>query len=115
MHENIISFHEGKLLHGHWEKVRADLDKNVYWSTNDKGFDFKGKDFKKWQAFGHDENSLIEDPNFVDAANENFTLKVNSPALKLGFKPFDHSKVGVYGDKDWIEKAKKFKPTPLFP
>ncbi|MCM8530454.1 MAG: right-handed parallel beta-helix repeat-containing protein [Lentisphaeraceae bacterium] len=112
---NIVSFDKGKLLHGHWEKVKADLDKNVYWSTNEKGFDFKGKNLRDWQAFGHDENSIIEDPNFVDAANDNFNLKPSSPALKLGFRPFDHSKVGVYGSENWIEKAKKFKPTPLFP
>jgi hypothetical protein len=33
-------------------------------------------------------------------------LKPDSPALKIGFKPFDYSKAGVYGNKKWIKLAR---------
>lgn len=40
-------------------------------------------------------NSIIADPLFVDIANQNFKLKPESPALKLGFKQIDQSKIGL--------------------
>ena len=36
---------------------------------------------------------------FVDPENGDFRLKSNSPALKLGFVPFDMSKVGLQSDE----------------
>jgi hypothetical protein len=36
------------------------------------------------------------DFNFVDL----------SVAEKIGFKPFDYSKAGVYGNEDWVNKAR---------
>ena len=50
---------------------------------------------KKQQRDGVDSHSLAVDPLFVDAANGNFRLKPNSPALKMGFVQFDMSKVGL--------------------
>ena len=38
-----------------------------------------------------DLHSVIADPLFVDPAKGDFRLKPDSPALKLGFKPFDAS------------------------
>ena len=34
------------------------------------------------------------DPMFVDPANDDYRLRANSPALKLGFQPIDLSKIG---------------------
>lgn len=50
---------------------------------------------KKAQSEGIDVHSLAVDPMFVDPANGDFRLKPDSPALKLGFVPFDMSKVGL--------------------
>jgi hypothetical protein len=56
---------------------------------------FSGAALDQWQARGHDTNSVIADPQFVDAGSGDFRLKPESPALKLGFKPIDLSNVGV--------------------
>ena len=53
--------------------------------------------FEEWQERGFDKNSIVADPLFVDAANDDYSLKPDSPALKLGFKPIDISKVGLRG------------------
>ena len=50
---------------------------------------------EKQQSDGVDAHSLAVDPLFVDPANGDFRLRPNSPALKLGFVPFDLSKVGL--------------------
>jgi hypothetical protein len=68
---------------------------------------------QQWREKGYDANSIIADPLFVDADNFDFRLKPDSPALKIGFKPFDYSKTGVYGEQAWIEKAKNVKFPPL--
>ena len=36
----------------------------------------------------------MADPLFVAPEKDDFRLKENSPALALGFKPFDYSKAG---------------------
>lgn len=48
------------------------------------------------RQFGMDSGSVVADPCFVDAKNYNFTLKDESPAFKLGFKPIDTSDVGCF-------------------
>ena len=42
-----------------------------------------------------------------------FRLKPDSPALKLGFKPFDYTQAGVYGDPAWVAKANEVTYPPL--
>ena len=51
-----------------------------------------------WQALGFDAHSLKADPKFVDRANDNYDLQPDSPALKLGFKPIDTSRIGLCSD-----------------
>jgi parallel beta-helix repeat protein len=47
-----------------------------------------------WLKAGFDGNSLLADPRFVDPAHDNYALRPDSPALKLGFQPIDTSQVG---------------------
>ncbi|MFC1719228.1 right-handed parallel beta-helix repeat-containing protein [Candidatus Poribacteria bacterium] len=53
--------------------------------------------FEEWQEYGLDKNSVVADPMFVDPENDDYSLKPDSPALKLGFKPIDLSTVGLRG------------------
>jgi len=64
-----------------------------------------------WRALGYDEHSLFADPLFVDAANGDYRVRPESPALKLGFKNFDVSSAGLLPDfpKEWLEGTGKEK------
>ena len=56
-------------------------------------------EWASWQAVGMDKNSVVADPLFVDAAKDDWRLKADSPALKLGFKPIPVEKIGPYADE----------------
>ena len=49
----------------------------------------------EWRKMGFDTHSVIADPLFVNPANDDYRLKPESPALKLGFVPIDVSKIGI--------------------
>lgn len=52
------------------------------------------------QQFVQRGNEIISgDPGFVDAANADFRLREDSPALQLGFKPIPVEKIGLYKDR----------------
>jgi len=53
--------------------------------------------FEEWQESGFDKHSIIANPLFVDSDSDDYSLKPDSPAFKLGFKPIDISKVGLRG------------------
>ena len=95
---NIVYFWEGNLLGSTWKNDRFIVDRNIYWKpsgTNQANMKFAGATFDQWRARGHDTNSLITDPGFVDGMKANFRLKADSPARALGFQQIDLRKVGV--------------------
>lgn len=51
--------------------------------------------FDDWRAMGFDRNSIVADPLFVSPGTEDFHLRDDSPALKLGFIPIDVSEAGI--------------------
>ena len=53
--------------------------------------------FADWKKRGLDANSITADPLFVDLENDDYSLKPESPAFKVNFKPIDISKVGLRG------------------
>jgi len=111
---NIVYYTEGVLLSGPWTQVKINMDNNCYWNAAGKPVDFVGKTLDDWRKeTGHDKTSIVADPLFVDPQNFDFHLKPDSPALKLGFKPFDYTKAGVYGDPEWIKKANSVTFPPL--
>ena len=75
----------------------CDADTNIFYCAQnveqaEKFVESKRKD-------GIEKNSIIADPLFEDVANANFKLKPESPALKLGFKQIDMSKIGLKTDE----------------
>ena len=52
-------------------------------------------EWSSWQAEGWDKNSLVADPLFVDWKNDDFRLKPESPAFKLGFEAIPVEKIGI--------------------
>lgn len=95
---NLVFFDSGVLLGSSWKNDRFVIHGNLYWDTRAGGdpakMKFAGGTWEQWRARGHDTNSVIADPLFVDAAKQDFRLQPGSPALKLGFRPVDVSQVG---------------------
>ncbi len=103
---NIIYFNEGTLTSSNWHKFNLHSDYNCYFDARTKDVKFSDLVFPDWQKTGKDIHSVIADPMFVDPASFDFHLKSNSVAKKIGFKPFDYSKAGVYGSAEWTQLAK---------
>ncbi|RLA58582.1 MAG: right-handed parallel beta-helix repeat-containing protein, partial [Epsilonproteobacteria bacterium] len=62
-----------------------DVDNNIYFYPGVKAF------LAEQQKQGIEKHSLAVDPGFRDVKNGDFRLKKNSPAIKLGFVPFETS------------------------
>lgn len=96
---NIVYFNAGNLLGSNWSNENYQMDRNVYFDARPEAtpatMKFAGATLAEWRQRGHDANSLVADPLFVAPEKGDFRLQPNSPALKLGFKPIDLSRVGV--------------------
>ena len=107
---------------GGGEDAWADLvfGSNLWWCPG--GFKekaFNGESFEAWRAHGKDEGSVVADPLFVDAAHDDYRLRPDSPARAIGYREWDFSECGVYGDADWVKSVravadalKPFDPPP---
>lgn len=91
---NIVYYDEGQLLGSNWSDDNFRMDYNLYWDASGRPVTFAGASIEQWRERGHDINSLIADPGFVDPAKGDFTLRPDSPAPKLGFRPIDVSRAG---------------------
>ena len=60
-----------------------------------------------------DHNSVIADPQFVDAASPEAGLKPTSSAIACGYRPVDAAAIGLYGEKDWVDAPAAIKRTAL--
>lgn len=94
---NIILWTAGDAFVGYGgtksERAKIDWRGNLWWRTDGKE-EFNGTSFAEWCRRVRDEGSVFADPLFADWRNRDFCLSGNSPALKLGFKPFDPSLAG---------------------
>ena len=115
LENNIIYWDTGVLLAGPWNRVKYESRNNCFFSAAGEPFDFAGNTLEQWQAAGHELGSIIADPKFKNPAEYDFELAADSPALKLGFKPFDYTKAGVYGTPEWVRKAARATFAPLKP
>ncbi len=76
--------------------VVVESDSNCFFHTKAiyKWLGFSWDEWRKFQNGKFDTHSVVGDPLFVDVANRNFTLKPNSPALKIGFQSLDQKLCG---------------------
>jgi hypothetical protein len=101
---NIICFsnQDGMLYSVQGERsLPLESDYNIIYHTKGKEFAVRGlegvKTFEEWNRLGFDTHSIVADPLFTDPENDDYSLKPESPALKMGFKPIDLSGVGLRG------------------
>ncbi len=103
---NIVIFDNGDLLGSTWKNGNWLIDYNLFWDTSGKLLTFAGRTFDEWKAQGHDRHSAVADPKFAGAEKRDFRLAPDSPALSLGFQPFDYSRAGLYGDPAWVARPR---------
>jgi len=78
-----------------YEKGNDFFDHNLYYQVRGEPLCFPGGyDLDERRKRGVDVHSIYADPLFVDAAGGDFRLRPDSPALKLGFKPFPLTPIG---------------------
>jgi len=110
---NIIVWKTGPALSGAWGKAQTVSGGNCWFNSAGAPIEFMGKTLAEWQKAGHETGSIIADPLLTDPAHGDFRVKPGSPALALGFKPFDYAKAGVFGDAAWIALAKAWTYAPV--
>ena len=101
-------------LDKNWHDGRVFMADNVYWHAKTPPVNFAGKTWAEWQAAGNDVRSVIADPKFTDPLAGDWSLAADSPAIKLGFKPFDWSLAGVTGNAAWRKTASQPMPSNVF-
>jgi hypothetical protein len=109
---NIVYWdNDSPLLGSNWNDNNFRMDYNLYFHAPDKPITFPGGlTLKQWQNDrGQDVHSLIADPLFENPAADDFRLKPDSPALKLGFESFDISRAGR---KTPVVLTKELPPVP---
>ncbi len=101
---NIVVSNNGLLLQGVWGNGLFSRDYNLYWDVGGDPPLFNCRTLAEEQAAGIDVHSVVADPQFEDALHFDFRLKPGSPALGLGFVPFDFDDFGLYGEAAWVTK-----------
>ena len=88
---------------GDERSLPTECDYNIIYRTDNKKWlisGYEGLDtIESWKNLGFDRHSTFTDPMFVDPENHDYNLNPDSPALKMGFKPIDISRVGLRGRK----------------
>ncbi|MEN6546096.1 MAG: right-handed parallel beta-helix repeat-containing protein [Armatimonadia bacterium] len=110
---NVVVVDNGRPLDGNLTPDRFTLRNNLYWDLKGNELDFYGEDLAGWQAQGKDAGSLIGNPFRKDIDDLDFGP--DSPLHKIGFEPFDMSKCGLYGEREWVEAPKKIVRPPVPP
>jgi hypothetical protein len=88
-----------------WSDDRVAMsDYNIFWKPEGEllmAGKSPAKTLEEWRGIldrKFDQHSIVADPMFVDPDNRNYHLKPDSPALKLGFRDIDTSKIGLKED-----------------
>jgi hypothetical protein len=83
-------------LEGNYAQPRGNLvARNICWGGTWDEVETKAK-----PGVTFTDNLAGQDPRFVDAAHQNFQLREDSPAWKLGFQRIPIEKIGLYASGD---------------
>ena len=111
---NLVYWDHGPLIAaGSINDNNVKFQSNLYFDASGQPVDFQGLTLAQRQAQGRDVDSLVADPQFVDPARGDFRLKPGSPAAAVGFRPFDYSQAGLYGDASWVAIPTGFTYPPV--
>ena len=95
---NIVYFNQGVVLGGNWDGDHFMMDRNLFFDARVGSaggqMKFPGGSLQQWRDRKHDQNSIIEDPLFLNPSKGDFTLRKGSPAFRLGFQPIQLDQVG---------------------
>lgn len=87
---NIVVSDNGRMVKGGgFARGNIAFINNLYYVIGDATPDFAGLPFNQWQAEGFDYQSRFADPRFVNLREGDYRLRKDSPAIALGFVPFD--------------------------
>jgi len=92
---NIAVTDNGKMTKGIGSTNNIIFDYNIYFDIKNTALSFTGLSFEQWRSYGLDIHSLIADPKFINAEQGDFRLSPDSPAISLGFVPFDFREAGA--------------------
>jgi hypothetical protein len=92
---NIIVTANGRINGGGWDTGHYTTENNLFWSLNGTPISFNEKSLKTLQTNGQNIGSIITDPLFSDSIGGDFSLRPDSPAIQLGFTPFDWRNAGI--------------------
>lgn len=67
----------------------AECDHNLYWAGGEAVEVEPFGTLDDWREEGYDAQSIVADPQFVDAVRDDYRLRPGSPALELGFGVWD--------------------------
>lgn len=95
---NIIYCLGATALSRQWNNGQFRLNRNLYWEANGRPLRFGKWSFAEWQGHGQDLDSLVANPCFANPEGGDFRISADSPALTLGFEPFDLREVGPRGE-----------------
>ena len=92
---NIVVVREGPLVGRGPRGVGGIWACNLWYDYSGKTPELDGLDWEKWRMCGKETGGVYADPLFEDAPANDFRLKSGSPALALGFEPWDYSMSGL--------------------
>lgn len=80
---------QGGVKPSHLDTAHYTVEDNLFWTLDGSPLTFGGLLLDFLQAQGHSTGAVVADPLFADAPGGDFALRADSPAKRIGFKPFD--------------------------
>jgi hypothetical protein len=86
---NMCVFANGRVQGGVWDVAHDTASDNLFWSLDGSPLTFNGRSLSVLYQQGQSKGSMVADPLFTDAVGGDFSLRPDTPAKSVGFRPFD--------------------------